>query len=265
MRTFHELTFPSTDCIHPSSAALSLARTHVTRATIGGRPPLPSQVSCSVLLGGHPRFVGTVARKKGTMTIGDAPSGGSGHTPINPYVVIGAGIVLVGTLSMFALGFFGIYRYSATSSGFESKINGSRSDMDRLADMLGSRLDGQDCKIAGQDCKIAGYDRLLDGFRETIGLMDLKYEPRKLWSWFGRNASFESDDPIISYIASKVNEKADAIVTDKLDAMITDKLDAMITDKLDAMITDKLNAKLKEMKAWTGDQASVINGNSSKN
>jgi hypothetical protein len=57
---------------------------------------------------GHPRsFVGTVARKKSTMTIWDDPSGGSGRPPINPNVVIGAGTVVIWTLCVtFAVGYY---------------------------------------------------------------------------------------------------------------------------------------------------------------
>jgi hypothetical protein len=141
-----------------SSAAFSLARGHVTRAAIGGRPSLPLLLARSkgVLVGAR-RFVSMVGRNKSTMTIGDAPSGGSGRTHSDLNVVIGT----VTVVTTFFFGFLGFY------SAMKSKIKDAKTDVTK---MLESKIDGQDRKIAGQDRTIAAQERKVEIFGEKIDL-----------------------------------------------------------------------------------------------
>jgi hypothetical protein len=253
-----------------SSAAFSLARLHVTRAKIGGRPSVPfiPTRSKSISLVARRRFVMIVARTTSTMThVNTLSTGGSGRSSTDPKM-IGA---VVGGVGLY-LAIFGLY--FAIASDFDSHIKDVRSDVEGLkkdlkndfkgeinlvTTMLESKLDGQDRKIAGQDrklagqdCKLAGQDRIVDGIGEKVDLQPLKFELKKYWSWFGLSASpVDSENQTVNDVVSKVTKNVDA------------KVNAAVTN-IHAAVTDKLEAMLKELKAETGDRDRVNDGNSSK-
>jgi hypothetical protein len=215
-----------------SSAALSLARGHVTRAAIGGRPSLPLLLARSKGASvGARRFVGMVGRNKSTMTIGNAPSGGSGRTSIEPNVLFAAGTLLIGL--------FG--HYFALKSDSHRELDGVESKIEEVKTMLNSKLDAQDRKLDAQDRKLDGKDCKVDGIVEKVDVLLLKFELKKYWSWFGRSASsVESEDQNMNDIVSK------------------------LTKKLDAKVADSLEAVLKDLKGKIGDQDRVDDDNSSK-
>jgi hypothetical protein len=191
-----------------SSAAFSLARGHVTRAAIGGRPSLPLLLARSkgVSVGAR-RFVGMVGRNKSTMTIGNAPSGGSGRTSIDPNVLFAAGTLLIGL--------FG--HYFAMKSDFHRELDGVVKMLNSKLDAQDRKLDGQDRKIAGQDDTIAAQERKVEIFGEKIDLQYLKVILSKTnWSWFGLNSSpvkSENEHMVdfVSTVADNLNTKFEAI------------------------------------------------------
>jgi hypothetical protein len=248
-----------------ASAALSVARVHVKRATIGGCRSLPLLFAPykSISLGGRPCFAEMVARKKSTMTSVDAPSGEYRRAAIDLNVLIGAGSVLTGVLT-FAITCFGFYSAIASNietriNGVESKINGAINGVEsRITSMLESKLDAQDRKLAGQDRKV-------EGFGEKIVLHDLKYEPKKNRSWFEHNSSpVKSDDRTISSVISIFSDILDA----KFEAVhdVTNNLNAKVeairnaTNNLDS----KLNVMQDELNAKTKDGSSSSSSSSSK-
>jgi hypothetical protein len=140
-----------------SSAAFSLGRVHVTRATIGGRHSLPLLFAPSncISLGERRRFAEKVVRKTSATTLVGAPSGGSGRTRSDLNVVIGT----VAVVTAFFFGFFGFY------SAIKSEIKDVKSD---LTKMIESKLDAQDRQLAAQDRKLDGQDRKVDGIERTL-------------------------------------------------------------------------------------------------
>jgi hypothetical protein len=256
-----------------SSAAVSLARVRVTRATIGGRPPVPLLLAPSknISLWARCRFVGMVTRNKSTATLVDAPSGG--RAAIDPNVVIGTGSVLIGVLT-FAITCFGFY--SAIASNIETKINDLKSDL--KSDVKEVKIDVKEVKseikgeinlvttmleskIDGQDRKLAGQDRKVEGFGEKIVLHDLKYESKKNWSWFEPNSSpVKSDDRTISSVVTIFSDNLDA----KFEAIydVTDNLNTKVEAIRNA--TNKLDSKLNVMQDELKSKTKGGNSSSSK-
>jgi hypothetical protein len=188
-----------------SSAAFSLGRVHVTRATIRGLHSLSPFKSIS--LGERRRFAEVVSRNKSTMTPVDASSGRSGRPFIDTNVLIGVGTLVVGLLG----------HYFAISIDFDSKIKDAKSD---VVKMLESKLDAQDRKLDSQDRKV-------DGIEKNVDLLPLKFELKKYWNyWFGFSASpVMSKDENVSDIVSKVSKNLDAKVADLLEAMLKELKD----------------------------------------
>jgi chaperonin cofactor prefoldin len=219
------------------SAALSFARVHITRATIGKRNSLPLLFTPSkcISLGERRRFAEMFARKNGTKTLVDAPSGGYVRPPIDPNVVIGACTLVVGFFG-FYFALFGFYFAIKSDSdskingveskingvedkingvenkinGVESKINGVKND---ILKMLESKLDAQDRKLDGQDDTIAALDQKIVNFAEKFDLQQLKYIlSKKSWGWFGLNASPVKNEnehiiDALSMVADNLNTK----------------------------------------------------------
>jgi uncharacterized coiled-coil protein SlyX len=229
------------------SATFSLARVHVTRATIGGRHSLPLLFSPSKsITPGARRFVGMVVRKKSTLTLADAASGGSGrtHSDLN----------VIGT---FVFGFLGFY--FAIKSDSDSKINGVESRIigveSRITSVLESKLDGQDRKLDGHKDTIAAQERKVENLAEKIDFQYFKYILfNKSWSWFGLKSSpvKEEDQSVIdvvSKVADNLNTKFEAIhdATEKFGTEVNilgTEIETMRKELND--IRNKPNAKTKD-------------------
>jgi hypothetical protein len=191
--------------------------------------------SDGISLGGRRRFAEMVARNKSTMTIGDAPSGGSGRTHSDLNVVIGT----VAVVTTFFFGFLGFY--SAIKSDFHRELDG-------VVKMLESKLDGQDRKLDGHKDSIAAQERKVENLAEKSDLQYFKYILSKnSWSWFGLNSypvkeEEQSAIDVVSKVADNLNTKFEAIhnATEKFGTEIKTMRKQLNN------IRDKPNAKTKD-------------------